>query len=168
MVYAMPSPSTAARTARSGSLTITRPSTEIRRDCDCARTAIRKRCRYPPCEIECSCAGRDHRARAAAAAAQSKPAHQRPPPSLAPSPEPQSCRPAPARAAQSRRRSLRYEVDRRVAHRKLQMDFRVRRQKAFPDRCDDRRRRQVQRVNPQPPHGALPRLCSYSSRAPVI
>jgi hypothetical protein len=30
-VYAMPNPSTAARTAKSGSLTITRPSTEIRR-----------------------------------------------------------------------------------------------------------------------------------------
>ena len=66
IVYAMPSPSTAARTAKSGSLTITRPSTEICRDLPFRSNGHSNTAPSPPRDIECSCAGRDHRACAAA------------------------------------------------------------------------------------------------------
>ena len=51
--------------------------------------------------------------------------------------------------------SLRDDVDWCLAQRELEVDLRVGRQEASPDRRDDRRRRQMDRVNSQPSQGAL-------------
>ena len=46
-------------------------------------------------------------------------------------------------------KSLRHDVDWRLAYCELEVDFRVRRQEACPDRRHDGRRRQVGRIDPQ-------------------
>ena len=43
--------------------------------------------------------------------------------------------------------SLRHNVDRRLAHREFKVNFRVRRQEAFPDRRDDCRPRHMDRID---------------------
>ena len=61
--------------------------------------------------------------------------------------------------------ALRHDVDRRLAHCELKVDFRIRRQEASPDRRDHRRRSQMDRIDPQPPHGPLALLVQVLERA---
>src|SRR5260370_22462377 len=61
--------------------------------------------------------------------------------------------------------SLRHDVDRRVTHRELKVDFRVRGQEGSPHRRHDPRRRHIVRIDPQPPQGPLALLVQVLERA---
>jgi hypothetical protein len=49
-------------------------------------------------------------------------------------------------------------------NRELQVNIRVGRQEAYPDRRDDCRRRCMNRIDPQPPHGSLALLIQILER----